>query len=83
MVLHQMSENITCTRRHTTINSVKARRISVNSTLFQHKSINLQTQTSPDGLSADQIDHVITDSCHTFEITDVKSCTGADHDSNY
>ena len=59
---------------------VRARRKAVNRT---HKSINLQTQTSSDGLSADQIDHVIIDSRHTLEITDVKSCTGADHDSSH
>jgi hypothetical protein len=39
--------------------------------------------TSLDGLSADQIDHVKTDNSHTLEITDVKSCTAADHDSNH
>jgi hypothetical protein len=39
-----------------------ARRMAVTSTLLQHTSINLQTWTSPDGISANQTDHVMTDS---------------------
>jgi hypothetical protein len=41
------------------IDFARARSITVSSTFFQHKSIHLQTWRSPDGLSANQIDHVM------------------------
>jgi hypothetical protein len=57
--------------------------VYVSITLFQHKSIHLQMWRSPDGLSINQIGHVIIDLRHTTEITDVKSCIGADCDNNH
>ena len=60
-----------------------ARSMVVRSTLLQHKSVHLKTWRLPDGLSVNQIDHVMTDSRHTTDIIDVKSCRGADHDSDH
>jgi hypothetical protein len=60
-----------------------ARGMVVSRTLFQHKSIHLQTWRSPDGLSANQINHVMIDSRHATDIMDVRSCRGADCDSDH
>jgi endonuclease/exonuclease/phosphatase family metal-dependent hydrolase len=55
----------------------------VSSTLFHNKSIPLQMWSSPDSLSANQIDHVMFDSRHTTDIMDVRSHRGANCDSNH
>jgi hypothetical protein len=65
------------------IDFAMARGMAVSSTLFQYKSIHLQTQRSPDGLSANQINHVMTDSRHATDIMEVRSCRGADCDSKH
>jgi hypothetical protein len=39
-----------------------ARKMAISSTLFQHKRIHQETWRSPDGLTSNQIDHVMIDS---------------------
>jgi hypothetical protein len=56
----------------------------VSSIPFQQRSMYLETWRSPDVLSVNQIDLVTSDSHHTIDIIDVKSCRGVHHDSkNY
>jgi endonuclease/exonuclease/phosphatase family metal-dependent hydrolase len=59
------------------------RNMVINSTLFQHKRIHKETWRSPDGSTSNQIDHVMIDSHYTTDILDVKSCRGADCDSDH
>jgi hypothetical protein len=61
-----------------------AMNIEVSSIMFQQRSMHLETWRSPDVLSVNQIDLVTSDSHHTTDIIDVKSCRGAHHESkNY
>jgi len=66
---------------HSMTDFAMARSMAINSTLFQHKSIHLQTCRSPGGLSAIQTDHIMINSHHTTDITDFKSCMVANSDS--
>jgi hypothetical protein len=59
-----------------------ARKMAISSILFQLKRIHQETWRSPDGLTSNQIDHVMIDSRHATDILDVKSCRGADCDSD-
>ncbi|PSN35771.1 Craniofacial development protein 2 [Blattella germanica] len=57
--------------------------LAVSSTLFPLKTIHKITWQSPDGVTRNQIDHVLIDSRHTRDISDVKTCRGADLDSDH
>ena len=60
-----------------------AKNMAISSMLFQHKRIHKETWRSPDESASNQIDHVMIDSRHTINILDVKSCRGADCDSDH
>jgi endonuclease/exonuclease/phosphatase family metal-dependent hydrolase len=55
----------------------------ISSTIFPHKNIHLQTWISPDGLTAKQIDHVMTSRRHGTDLTDIRSQQGVDCDSDH
>jgi len=57
--------------------------MAISSTLFQHKRIHKETWRSPDETTSNQIDHVMIDSQHATDILVVKSCRGADCDSDH
>jgi hypothetical protein len=57
--------------------------MAISSTLFQHKRIHRETWKLPDETTSNQIDHVMIDSRHATDILDVKSCRGADCDSDH
>jgi hypothetical protein len=57
--------------------------VAISSTLFQHKRIHKESWKSPDGITSNQRAHVMIDSRHATDILDVKSCTGADCDSDH
>lgn len=50
----------------------------ISSTMFPRKDIHKYTWTSPNGLTKNQIDHVLVDQRHKSSITDVKSVRGAE-----
>jgi len=57
--------------------------MTISSTLLQHKRIHKETRRSPDETISNQMDHVMIDSQHATDILDVKSCRGADCDSDH
>ena len=65
------------------IDFVITKNMAICSTLFQQKRIHKETWRSPDETTSNQIDHVMTDSRHATDILDVKSCRGADCDSDH
>uniref|UniRef100_A0A4P6DBQ5 Putative endonuclease-reverse transcriptase panstrongylus lignarius n=1 Tax=Rhodnius prolixus TaxID=13249 RepID=A0A4P6DBQ5_RHOPR len=60
-----------------------SKNMSIRSTQFPHKNIHKETWRTPDGLRENQIDHVMIDFRHASDICDVKSCRGADGDSDH
>lgn len=57
--------------------------LKISSTYFPHKSIHKHTWKSPDSLTMNQIDHVLVTSRHVKNILDIKSCRGANMDSDH
>jgi hypothetical protein len=57
--------------------------MAISSKLFQYKRIYKETWRSPDETTSNQIDHVMIDSRHATDILDVKSCRGADCNTDH
>jgi endonuclease/exonuclease/phosphatase family metal-dependent hydrolase len=57
--------------------------VCISSTYFPHKNIHKETWISPDDGTRNKIDHVIIDTRHEKDIIDVKTCRGADCDSDH
>lgn len=55
----------------------------VRSTWHQRKNVRKITWCSPDGITQNQIDHVLIDRRHASDILQVDSCRGADSDSDH
>ena len=57
--------------------------MTISSTYFPRKNIYKATWKSPDGTTCNQIDHVLIDKRHGSDIFNVRTCRGADIDSDH
>jgi hypothetical protein len=64
------------------LNFATSRNLIVKSTTFPHRDIHKHTWTSPDGVTYNQIDHVLLDRRHS-NILDVRSFRGAGCDTDH
>jgi endonuclease/exonuclease/phosphatase family metal-dependent hydrolase len=77
--LHEVSnDNVT-----RLIDFAVSRNMVISSVGFPHKDIHKETWISPDGHTKNHIDHMLIDARHASDIIDVKSCRGADFDSDH
>ena len=75
--------NTTNTNGMRLISFAASRSPVVSSTSFPHRKIHKQTWASRDGVTKNQIDHVLTDQRHSSSVLDVRSCKGANIDSDH
>jgi endonuclease/exonuclease/phosphatase family metal-dependent hydrolase len=65
------------------VNFATSKNLIVKSTTFPHRDIHKHTWTSPDGVTHNQIDHVLIDERRYPNILDVRSFVGADCDTDH
>jgi hypothetical protein len=65
------------------VNFATSRNLIVKSTTFPFRDIHERTWTSPDGVTHNQIDHVLIDKRRHSNILDVRSFRGADFDTDH
>jgi endonuclease/exonuclease/phosphatase family metal-dependent hydrolase len=64
-------------------NFATSKNLFVKSTTFPHRDIHKHTWTSPDGVTNNQIDHVLIDKRRHSNILDVRSFREADCDTDH
>lgn len=65
------------------ISFAASRNMVISSTYFPHLNIHKHTWKSPDGVTKNQIDHVLCDRRHSSNILDIRSMRGADMSSDH
>ena len=65
------------------VNFATSQNLVVNSTMFHHRNIHKYTWTFPDGKTHNQIDNVLIDRRWHSSVLDVRSCRGADCDTDH
>jgi len=65
------------------VNFATSKNLIAKTTTFPHRSIHKYTWTSPDGITHNQIDHVLVDERRHSSIIDVRSLRGADCDTGH
>jgi endonuclease/exonuclease/phosphatase family metal-dependent hydrolase len=65
------------------VNFATSKNLIVESPTSQHHDIYKHTWTSSDGVTHNQIDHVLTDKTQHSNVLDVRSFTGADSDTDH
>ncbi|XP_042906181.1 craniofacial development protein 2-like [Parasteatoda tepidariorum] len=65
------------------INFAISTNMVIGSTTFKHKNIHKATWRSPDGLTQNQIDHILIDLRHRSSLQDVRTYRGANVDSDH
>jgi hypothetical protein len=65
------------------VNFATSKNLIVRSTTFPHRDIHKHTWTSPDGVTHNQIDHVLLDKRRHSNILDVRSFRGTDCDTEH
>ena len=66
-----------------TVNSATSKNLVVKSMMFLHQNINKYTWTSHDGMTHNQIDHILTDRRWHLSILDVRRFRGADCNTDH
>jgi hypothetical protein len=65
------------------VNSITSKTLAVKNTIFPHLNIRKQTQTSPDGTTHNQADHIPIDKRWHLSILKMQSFRGADCDTDH
>ena len=65
------------------LNFATSNNLIVKSTTLSHRDIHKQTWTSPDGLTHNQIDHILIDTRRQSSIIDIRSIRGPDCDTDH
>ena len=60
------------------MNFATSNNLIVKSTTFSHREIHKHTWTSPDGMTHNQIDHILIDKRRQSSIMDIRSVRGTD-----
>jgi hypothetical protein len=80
---NESSQEINNDNGITVINFITPKNLVVKSTMFTHRSIHKYTQTSPDGKTHNQIDHILIERRRHSGILYVRSFRGVDCDSGH
>ena len=65
------------------VNLATSKNVIVKSTIFKHRNIHRQTWTSPDGLTHNEIDHILIDKRKQSSILYIRSFRRPDCDSDH
>jgi hypothetical protein len=65
------------------VNFATSKNLIVKSTMFPHRNFRKFVRTSPDGMTHNQIDHILIDRRRHSSVLDVRSFRAADCDTNH